>query len=358
MRIIAIAGMIDAKLESKILPLQELSSVSRIYLVRRKKYCGKKIFCYSPPFKNIFTAEIYRFITLFYLCLFRRPDMIIAFGTVMHGIYAYIASKIFNLFCVQLVLGKNDLGTSIKKRHFAQPILFHVIKSGDAIIVRGENTRNILTNGGIPGSKIGIIPNLFDFSLFKKDETIEKKYDLVYTGILEEYKRIDLLLHIVALLKKDNPDISLAVAGDGSQKNSILKLIIKLELQENVFLLGTLSQKNISLVLNQSKIFVMTSQGEGLPMAMLEAMSCGLPVLVPDDADIPTHIMNGENGYLIKIGDIHGYTEKINLLLQDSSLYHRISLTAVNAMRLKEKEYSLENLKNAWQEVLALSCKD
>ena len=104
-----------------------------------------------------------------------------------------------------------------------------------------------------------------------------KKYDLVTLGRLVPEKRLDLLIKAVYLVKKRYPRIQVAIAGEGHLRNKLISLTKKLKLESNINFLGfSTSPQDIY---NSSKIFIPTSETEGLPRSMIEAMSCGHHVL-------------------------------------------------------------------------------
>ena len=109
MKLCVVAGMIDAKLASKLAPLSAIPEVTSIDLIRRLPFSGDKITCHHPPVSWLPVAELWKIIALFMITLFRRPDILVAFGARTNGIYAWCIGSLFGIPVVQHVLGKNDL---------------------------------------------------------------------------------------------------------------------------------------------------------------------------------------------------------------------------------------------------------
>ena len=355
MKILALCGLIDKKLFSKIEPLMKLKCVEKIYVVRRHRIKGDKIQCFSPPgilSGNIFTTEIYRVIISFLLCLTSKTDVLIGFGLILHGIYADLLGKLFRKKVIQLVLGKNDLLLTYSGKKIRKKILMQFLKRADFIGVRGENFRQMLIEKGVDREKIFIPHNVFDFNELQPVDK-PKEYDLIYVGWLSYYKRVDVLLEVIAKVKdRYKGHIKTALIGDGPLRNDLEKQVEQLGIEGNVQFLGQRNLKEINDYLNRSKIFVMASQGEGLPMAMIEAMSCSLPCVMFDDADIATVAKNGYNALVVELHDVDAFADAIIRLLSDEELYAQL---AKNALRIREDyayEYSLENVMRIWKEVL------
>ena len=359
-KVLVVTGnrIISRKFYSKVAPLIELEQVSKIYVVTKSIVSGCKIKGFSPkgPFrKNLLFTECYKLSAIIYILLKYTPDIIIALGLIPQGIYANILGVIFRKKRVLLSMGKNELIYSNDNK--LQRILLKIASLADAIGTRGSNSKKQLVERGFNPDKIFISHNVFDFDDFKSRECA-KKYDLIYVGLIEHYKRIDQLINVVDKLVKeyDLKEIKLVIVGEGSLKKVLRHKSECLGLSNNIVFLPAGDISYLCNLYNQSRIFVMTSEGEGLPMAMIEAMSCGLPVVIFDDADIPDVVHHGENGLLIKPGDLDGFVKAINLLLHDNNLYENLSCGAL-AIRDKYKyPYSLEAMRTAWEKVL-MECR-
>lgn len=362
MDLMVVAGMIDRKFFSKILPLIKSDKVRNIYLVRRDFISGEKIRCFSPKAifrQNILLGELYRLLTIIYIFLKHKPDAVIGIGLILHGVYSNILGTVFRKKRILLLMGKNDLALSYPHKKVFQRILLRIAFLSDFIGTRGTRSRKWLIEKGFERDKIFIAHNVFNFDQFTPRARAVKKYDMIYVGVLRYYKRIDSLIDIVykLVLESGLKNIQLAIVGEGKLRDKLCRQSAKLKMDDHIHFLPSGDAAYVCNLLNRSKTFVMTSQGEGLPMAMIEAMSCGLPVVIFDDADISDVIRHGENGLLIKGRDLDGFVKAINLLLQDNNLYENLSCGALAIRNERKYHYSLEAIKTMWEKVL-MQCQE
>lgn len=161
---------------------------------------------------------------------------------------------------------------------------------------------------------------------------------IVNVGRLELQKNQKMLIKAFAKVKKNYPDMYLEIYGDGSLKEELQIFINELGLNESVFLMG--SYKDIFYRINDAKLFVLSSDFEGMPNALIEAMSLGIPSI---STDCPCGgpdmlIQNGSNGYLVPVGDVDALAEKIiSFLSIETFLQEEISKKSM--MVLDSLEY-------------------
>ena len=122
------------------------------------------------------------------------------------------------------------------------------------------------------------------------------KINLIAIGRLIPVKRYDLLLKACYLLKKRGCKFKLRILGDGELRNNLLDLISELELHDQVDMLGFV--ENPYPFLKESDIFVMSSESEGLPTVLCEAMVLGCPVVVTDCSGCREVVDNGKFGIM------------------------------------------------------------
>ena len=122
--------------------------------------------------------------------------------------------------------------------------------------------------------------------------------DVIFAGRLLKNKNVDMLLHAVALVRDDMPNIQCIIVGDGPEKTNLRALSKKLELTGNVtFLPFQKEHSDVFGIIKASKVFVSASSREGFGIVAVEANACGIPVLTlnhPDNAT--THLIHPENG--------------------------------------------------------------
>ncbi len=123
-----------------------------------------------------------------------------------------------------------------------------------------------------------------------------------------------------------------------------------MKLTDNVRFEGKVD--NVVSYLDRSRVFVMTSEAEGLPMSMLEAMSAGVPCVVPNVGDIPDIAQNEKNAFVVEPLRIKEFSDRIMRLLENPSLAERFSSEALNTLRKKEEEFSLPYNIKVWEKIL------
>ena len=349
--------MIDKKLMSKIEPILLLDSVQKVFLIRDKEFNHHKIdfINSSGRLKSIsLFRQLYRLFAIIKTLIFCKVDVVIGIGMLPHGIYSILSSKIFFKKNILLLMGNNDLCITSRKNKFLQWFLIKITSLSNKIGTRGEKSQEWLIKNGIKKDKLFIPHNTFDFNDYKIDKNIIKEYDLIYVGLLRNYKRVDLLIDVINILvnKKNMKKIKLAIIGDGPLKNKLIQKIDSMNLSQNIIFLGYGDIAFLNKNLNKSKLFVMTSYGEGLPMAIVEALSCGLPAVAFNDADIPDILINDYNGYLPELGDIVSFSNYVHKILNDDILYSRLSAAAIKTKSIKKDEYSIDSIKDVWKKEL------
>ncbi len=354
MRVLIIAGMIDAKLVSKVAPLLEVEQITQIHLSRRKRYQHDRIRCHSPPqwlCRIMPLAEAWRVFNLLYLCLRFRPALLIALGTVPHGLYAWMLGRLFRIPVIQHVMGKNDLRLTFDKA-LGKKLTLRAVCAAAAVGVRGRASLDYLRRQGVPANKLFKPQNLHDFSLFKPDSHSKPVYDLIYVGLLSPYKRIDLLLESLHLARQRLPQLRLLLVGDGPLRGRLQTQARQLDLIDAACFAGSVDYAQLPSCFRRAKVFIMTSQGEGLPMAMIEAMSCGLPAIIADDADIGEVARHEYNSLVVETWTPAAFAAAIVRLLSDTALYQQLRRGALALREHKREEYSLHAQARLWAKTI------
>lgn len=133
------------------------------------------------------------------------------------------------------------------------------------------------------------------------------------------------------------PNIILILTGEGPYKNELKEFAKREGIYDNVIFSGHLDNPYVPLSI--CDIYTHISLGEGLPLALLEAMSMGKPIIATSVGGIPEVIENGKNGILIK-PDVDKIIEKIEYLLENKELAKKLG---ENAKRAAEEKFTWEN---------------
>lgn len=168
----------------------------------------------------------------------------------------------------------------------------------------------------------------------KSINSVVKKIKIIFVGRLAEPKDPLFLLKAISGLSNELKEkIEVLIIGDGPQKNS-LENFIEIEKLDFTSLLGSLPREEIFVNLKESDIFVLISKWEGLPITILEAMSCGLPVIASEVGGIPEAV-DKNCGILIKNSEINELSLALFQLIQNKELREKMGINAQE--KIKEK---------------------
>lgn len=203
------------------------------------------------------------------------------------------------------------------------------------VVAVSPAAKNALARQGIK-NKVIIIPTGVDLTKFKTDGTARReirkklgwdnKIIVGSVGRLDPVKGYDSLIKDFQNVSQKNKQLQLVLIGKGSQESELKQLIKNLELGGKVQLLG--ERQDISQLLNGLDMFVCSSIWEGMPIAVLEAMAVGLPILSTKNGGVEELIKDQETGLLYSMGvDLE---EKIIKLINNSSLAQKLGENARN----------------------------
>lgn len=185
-------------------------------------------------------------------------------------------------------------------------------------------------------------------------EEVNNKYDLILVGSMRSnVKGIDILLKAIKIIDNHININKVAIVGDGILKDELINLRNSLELENKVDFLG--NRKDINNLLEQSKIFVLPSRWEGLPISLLEAMSKAKPIISSNVGGIPEIIEDGKTGILVEPENEIDLAKAIERLLDD---YEYAKNLGENAYNVVKNKFSIEiyndNLYNLYNNLLKM----
>lgn len=193
----------------------------------------------------------------------------------------------------------------------------------------------------------GVSTNDFAPPMLRKDPG-----HILAVGRLVEKKAPTKTIEAFSQLTMAHPGIKLIMIGDGPLRADCEKVISRLGLEGHVFLRGSCNHATIRDEMQTASIFVQHSMTapdgdmEGLPVAILEAMASGLPVVATRHSGIPDAVIHGMTGLLVDEGDVNGMASAMSQLLGDTALRSRMGLAArERAVHSYSAEQSIQTLR-------------
>ncbi len=182
-----------------------------------------------------------------------------------------------------------------------------------------------------------------------------KKLKIIYAGRIEiEQKQILLLAKSFVKSSLNNKNLSFSIYGSGSQVQELEQFLSPYKNTANVKFYGSVPQSEIQKVMLEHDVFTLMSDYEGMPVALMEAMACGLvPVCLKEESGINEIIKSGENGFIVQNRN-DDYFNKLSHLQKSPELLENMSLKAMDTIKVK---YNLEQTHKKWADLL-LNFKD
>jgi L-malate glycosyltransferase len=257
-----------------------------------------------------------------------NPDIIHGLSIIHHTILAALSN--FHPFVVSAY--GNDILIYPAKSRICRCAVQFVLKKSDLITSGGDNSKDAMISLGAKPDKLHKISHGVDTKMFTPIASKDKLRNelriadfptVISTRRMAQIHDVETLIKSIPPVLKVNPDVRFLLIGNGSERDSLEKLTISLNVQGNVSFIGEVPQETISKYLASADIYVSTSLSDsGIAVSTLEAMSCGIAPIITDVADNSKWVMDGINGYIFPPKDPNKLAEKIiNLLGNDEIKY-------------------------------------
>lgn len=203
------------------------------------------------------------------------------------------------------------------------PLVRHVILSlfgsAETTIVLGRVWRDyVIEKLGVENQRVAVVANGTPAiaRIPRKDVDTSDKIRVAFSGRISEQKGVPELLEAADRVYEAFPGFELLLMGDSRDEH----LLTQARSRRYCTVTGWLTHESLVSELSSSHVFTLPSHDEGLPMAMIEAMSLGIPVVVTTVGAIEDVIEDGGEGYLVRPGDVESLTAAIESLVRDKSL--------------------------------------
>ena len=171
-----------------------------------------------------------------------------------------------------------------------------------------------------------------------------RSHTVLAIGRMSEQKALDRLVRAWQPLASKFPEWQLCIYGEGEQQPMLEQLIAELHLGNSCHLCGTTN--DAASVYASGAVYAMTSRFEGFPLVVIEAMSCGLPVVAMDCPTGTREIVeNGVNGLLVPDGDIEAMSRALAQVMGDTALRQQLATQALTSAR---QRFAIEPVMQQW----------
>jgi glycosyltransferase involved in cell wall biosynthesis len=210
-------------------------------------------------------------------------------------------------------------------------------------------------NLGVKPERVVVLPNPVKIPAKVPQRLDSEKVSFVFLGRIGQRKGAFDLINAFASLPdelKTRARLTIAGDGEGEKARSLLK---SLNLTDYITILDWVNQEQRDAMLAKADAFVLPSYNEGLPMAVLEAMSWSLPIITTPVGGIPEVVTHTKNGLLVTPGNIQQLSEAMQSLIEDEKLRFSLGTAArTSVIPLDVKDY-FGSLKHVYHSVLGLS---
>lgn len=193
----------------------------------------------------------------------------------------------------------------------------------DGFVFQTEDAKSFFSSK-IQKKSVVIMNPLNPEFLMNRFKGVRKK-EIVAVGRLFEQKNHKLLIKSFSIFHKKHPDYTLTIYGEGPLRKELENLVEKLKIKDYVNLPGI--EHDIKNKIYQSSVFVLSSDYEGMPNSLMEALTLGLPCI---STDCPCGgpralIKDGINGVLTEVGNVEMFAEKLSALVEDKEKLDNLS---------------------------------
>ncbi len=322
-----------------------------------------KVLAIYPPkwLMRVMGVTQARLLTFLWAAMRRRPHIVGGFHLIMNGIAAAIVGRLIGArsmyFCVggpPEIQGDGGLHSDahpwfakmVTPDSVVEERLLRIVAGFDAVITMGSHAVNFLRDKGIV-TDFHVVSGGIDPIRFQPTQE-NPSIDLISTGRLVPIKRIDVFLQAVRNVADKIPEIRAVIVGEGELRDELQTLSIDLGVDRYVSFTGYLDDDDVVTWLRRSKVFVLTSDSEGLSLSMIEAMMCGLPAVVSDVGDLGDLVEDGVNGYLVPRRSPDLFADRIIELLTDEQKLKAFS----QAARYSTLRYTTEAATAKWDNII------
>lgn len=271
-----------------------------------------------------------------------KPDLLISFSAQVNILVFF---SLFGISKKLITSERNDPKTTQTQNFITRLLSKIVYNNSTAVVFQTEKVRNYYKN---IKSKSVVLPNTVSVNCNANDNKAKR---IVTVGRMHPNKNHLLLIKSFLNIKDKFTDYTLEIYGDGNCRAEYEKFIIDNNLTNRVLLHN--STPNIHQQIADASLFVLSSNAEGMPNVLIEAMMMGIPVISTNCTGADELIIDGNNGRLVNMNDELQLTNAIDSALSN---YEQTLKMTINAQKMVEK-FKLNISLKKWDEFIDKYCK-
>lgn len=222
--------------------------------------------------------------------------------------------------------------------------------AASVVTVSELNADELAGRHGVDRAKLHVIPCGIDVREFRPGQEPAGPPRILAVARLHPVKNLPVLLRALAILRDGGVRFTCRVIGEGAERAMLEALRRELDLDDRVAFAGELTQSAVRDEWRRTTVGVLSSDTEGMPVALMEAAACGVPVAATRVGGIPELVVDGETGRLVPPRDPQALAAALRRLLDDAPGRRRMGQAArERAVRLLSVEHQVDALTGAWR---------
>ncbi len=270
-----------------------------------------------------------------------KVDIVHVFSS---GTTSYVISTLPPLF-VATFIGKKTIlhyHTGEAEEHLKTWGWFAIssMKEFDEIIVPSQFLVDVFEEFDLKAKAIFNFVESQDF-VFRERSPIKPIF--LSNRAFEKHYNVACVLRAFQLIQRECKEASLIVAGTGSEEQELRALAQELDLK-NIDFIGRVSQEEMPQIYDKADIYLNASVVDNMPLSIIEAMSCGLPVVSTNPGGIPYIIEDQKTGYLVETGDFNDLAKCALQIIEKP----QVAQDLISKAQKESQKYAGKNIRSIW----------
>ena len=244
---------------------------------------------------------------------------------------------------IKAIFARQGIQNLTNKKKYIKPFTHYI----DGIITNANSIKKTYENfGWFPDDFIHVVYNGVELpvntpimDLHEEYELAQKSQTIFSAGRLDHQKGFDLLIKVALKAKQQQLNWQFVIAGNGKLKNELTSMVKKSGVTDMVHFIGFSDQ--VPSLVKSADVFVLPSRYEGMPNAVLEAMSMGKACVATSVNGAPELVEDGISGFLVASENVDQLFEKLKIILADEKL--RMSM-GLKARERVQSHFTIENM--------------